>query len=311
MQSTLKQLDDPHDVLAVASDAVPVAPTEDELAKLARSFRQPSIAEVRTPSDLPAGPSGPAVDTTFRPAAVSDIEVPRHPRSAGRRATRVVTAALLLAVCTGVAAIAWRSYGDAAEQIIAPWLPQRVLAALLPPDRLPPQAPAVPAAAEAAAADPAPQQSAPAAQTTPQGIAPTAAEPSADSAQSLQSMAHDLASVGQQIEQLKASIEELKAGQQQMSRDIAKASEAKASEAKASEQSLRPKSSTPPPRPVAARTRKPMPPYSPPQAAAAPPLPQTAAPYVPRPPEPQPQASDQPPLDPELASVPRPPMPVR
>jgi hypothetical protein len=309
MQSTLnlKQPDDPHDVLAVAPDAVPVAPTEDELAKLARSFRQPSIAEVRNPSDPPAGP---AVDTTFRPAATSDVAVPRRPRSTGRRVARAMTAALLLAACTGGAAIAWQSYGDMAERIIAPWLPQRVLASFLPPGRLPLQAPsAAPATAEAAAADaaapqPAPAaantaapQLAPAAQTAPQGIAPAAAAPSADSTQSLGSIAHDLASVGQQIEQLKASIEELKAGQQQMSRDMAKASEP----------NLRPKSSAPPPRPAAARARRPMPP----QAAAAPLLPPAAAPYIARQPEPQPQISDQAPADPELASVPRPPMPLR
>jgi hypothetical protein len=301
MQSTLnlKQPDDPHDVLAVAPDAVPVAPTEDELAKLARSFRQPSIAEVRNPSDPPAGPSGPAVDTTFRPAVTSDVAVPRRPRSTSRRLARAMTAALLLAACTGGAAIAWQSYGDMAEQVIAPWLPQRVLTLFQPPDRPPLQAPSAPAAAEAAAADAAPPPSAPAAQTAPPSIAPTAAAPSADSAQSLQSMAHDLASVGQAVEQLKASIEELKAGQQQMSRDIAKASE----------QNLRPKSSALPPRPAIARTRKPMSPT--PQAAAAPLLPPAAAPYVPRQPEPQLQDTAQPQADPELASVPRPPMPLR
>jgi hypothetical protein len=131
-------------------------------------------------------------------------------------------------------------------------------------------------------------------------------------------MARDLVSLGQQVEQLKASIDELKAGQQQVSRDIAKASE----------QNLRPKMSTispPPPRPVPARPRKPITPLPPPQAAMAPPpqaaapyvppaaapyVPQTAAPYVPRQVEPPPQATAQPQQD-EESSVPRPPMPVR
>ncbi len=136
-------------------------------------------------------------------------------------------------------------------------------------------------------------------------LSPEKSARSSDSAQ-LQSMARDLASAGQEIEQLKASIEQLKASQQQMSRDIAKASENKASE-----QNLRPKVSAPPTRPAATRARRPMPPYPLPQAAAAPALPPAAAPYAPRQVEPPPQTTAPPLTDPELASVPRPPMPVR
>ena len=294
MHSTLnpKQNDDPHDVLVVvAPDVVLVAPTDEELSKLARTLRHTSNPQTRTGSDLPAGPTVPAVDTTFRPA-VSDVRVPGRRRSIGRRAARAVTAALLLAACSGVAAIAWQSYGDAAKQMIAQWAPQRVLTSLLPLEKPALPAQPTPPAVEAATANAAPPQPAPVAQTAPEGVAPTAAAPSVESAQSLRSMAHDVASVGQEIEQLKASIEELKASQQQMSRDIAKASE----------QNLRLKISAPPPRSAAARARRPMPPLPPPQAAA---------PYVPRQPEPQPQATAQPQADPELASVPRPPMPVR
>jgi uncharacterized membrane protein YccC len=90
-------------------------------------------------------------------------------------------------------------------------------------------------------------------------------------AQLLQTMARDLANVGQRIEQLKASqeqmatdnakaVEQLKAGQEQMTRLIAKASE----------QNLRPKTSAPPPRPIASPTRKPVPKLSSPQARARP-----------------------------------------
>jgi hypothetical protein len=301
MHSTLnpKQNDDPHDVLVVAPDVVPVAPTDEELSKLAHTLRHPSNPQTRTGSDLPAGPMVPPVDTTFRPA-VNDVQVPGRQRAIGGRAARAFTAALLLAGCTGVAAIAWQSYGDAAKQMIAQWAPQRVLTSLLPLEKPALPAQPTPPAVEAATANAAPPQPAPVAQTAPEGVAPTAAAPSVESAQSLRSMAHDIASVGQEIEQLKASIEQLKASQQQMSRDIAKASE----------QNLRPKISAPPPRSAAARARKPMPPLPPPQAAAAHTLPQAAAPYVPRQPEPQPQAT-QPQADPELASVPRPPMPVR
>ena len=73
-------------------------------------------------------------------------------------------------------------------------------------------------------------------------------------------MARDLATLGQGIEQLKArqeqmvrdnaqAAEQLKASQEQMTRLIAKASE----------QNLRPKTSAPPPRPIASSTRKPVP----------------------------------------------------
>jgi uncharacterized membrane protein YccC len=96
-------------------------------------------------------------------------------------------------------------------------------------------------------------------------------------AQLLQTMARDLANVGQQIEQIKANqeqaaresttaIEQLKASQEQMMRQIAKISE----QNKTSEQSLRPRTSPPPARPVAAATRKPVPARPPPPARARP-----------------------------------------
>ena len=297
MQATLNsgQSDDPHDVLAVAPDvivvpdAIPVAPTDDELSKLARSFHEPSPRPIGPASELPAALSVPPVDATFRAAAAGDAVHPELARSPGRRAPRALTAALLLAACAAAAAVVWQSHGDAAGRMIAPWLPQRVRAAWLPPAQaLPAPSTALAAAARAAAAPPAP---APAAT---QGVAPAAAVASPDPAPSLQSMARDLANAGQQIEQLRASIEQLKVGQQQLSRDLARASE----------QHLRPRIS-PPPRSAAARLRRPMPPPT----AAAPMPPQAAAPYVPRQPEPQPQTSVPP--DPELASVPRPPMPLR
>ena len=94
-----------------------------------------------------------------------------------------------------------------------------------------------------------------------EGVAPTAAALSPESAQSLQTMARDLAIAGQEIEQLKANIEQLKASQKQMFRDVAKTSE----------QNRRPKVSASPPRSAAA-PRKPMP-FRPSQAAVAPTLP--------------------------------------
>src|SRR5713101_948783 len=308
MHSTLKpkQTDDPHDIVVVAPDVARVAPADEELSNLLHdAARHLSDAQTRTGSDVPAGPAVPPVDTTFRPSAVNDVLVPGHLRSIGRGAMRAFTA-LLLAACIGAAGIAWQAYGDAAQQMIANWAPQFALTSSLPPEKPGLSAQPAPSAVQAAAANPAPPQPAPSAQTAAEGVAPTAAAVSAESAQLLQSMARDLASAGQEIEQLKASIEQLKASQQQMSRDIAKASENKASE-----QNLRPKVSAPPTRPAATRARRPMPPYPLPQAAAAPALPPAAAPYAPRQVEPPPQTTAPPLTDPELASVPRPPMPVR
>ena len=328
MQSTLhqRQNDDPHDVLVVAPDVALVVPTDEELARLAQTMRH-SSDQFRAGPDFPAGATVPPVDTTFRPA-VSDVA--GRGRITGGRAARAFKAALLLALCGGAAAFAWQAYGDEARPMIAQWVPQGVLGLVLPLEKpalaAQPAAPAV----EAASADTAPAQGAPSVPAVPEAGAPAAAASSVDSVDQLRSMARDLASAGQQIEQLKASIEELKVSQQQMSRELTKASETKSSETKssetkasetkasetktseirASEQNSRPRLAALPPRPAAVRARKPM--LPPAQAATYPALPPPAsAPYVPRQAEPQPQATTQTLGDPELASVPRPPMPVR
>jgi small-conductance mechanosensitive channel len=243
------------------------------------------------------------VDTTFRPAAVNDVVVPGKGGSMVRRAVRACIA-LLLATCIGVAAVAWRSYGDTARKQIVKLTTQLALISWLPEKpgfAAQPAAPAVQADTANAAS---PQPAAPA-QSAAEAVPPAAA-PSSDSAKSLLAMTRDLASLGQEVEQLKASIEQLRASQQQISRDAAKASEVKASE-----QNLRARISALPPRPAATRARKPLPSYPPQQALTAPVLPEAAAPYVTRQPEPQPQAPVQSLTDPELSSVPRPPMPVR
>jgi hypothetical protein len=313
MQTTQnpKQPDDPHDVLVVAPDVVLMAPTDEELSRLARTLRGASNPLARNEPDFAAGPAVPPVDTTFRPATVGDL----GRRSIGQRAARGFGVALLLALCAGIANIAWQSWGDAAEQMIAQWVPPHILATVLPQEGPAPSAQPAPPAADATVNAAAPQPI-PVAQTAPEGAAATAAAPSAEPAPPPASVPNDVASLRQEIEQLKASVEQLKAGQQQISRDIAKASEIKASEIKASEPRAsepnpRPRISALPPRPSAPRARRPMPP----QAAMVPTMPQApapyAAPYVPRQVEPPPPAADQPLADPELASVPRPPMPVR
>jgi hypothetical protein len=306
MHSTLKlkPTDDPHDIVVVAPDAVQVAPADDELSNLLReAARQYSGQQTHTASDLPAAPPVPPVDITFRPAADGNVQILGHRRSIASRALRAF-AALLLAACIGVAGIAWQS--EAAKRMIAKLATQLVLTSSQPAEDPESSAqPAKPAVAMAAASAASPQP-APLAQTAPAAVVPAAAASSPDSSQLLQSMARDLASTGQEIEQLKASIEQLKASQQQMSRDMAKTSENKASE-----QNSRPRISALPPRPAAAPARKPIAPYPPRQAATAPAYPQAAAPYVPRQIEPQPQTTAPPPADPELSSVPRPPMPLR
>ncbi|SHJ87409.1 hypothetical protein SAMN05444159_1755 [Bradyrhizobium lablabi] len=348
MHSTLKprQADDPHDVVAVAPDAPRFVPAVEELSKLLRAAALHQAApQAHRGADLAAHPPVPPVDTTFRPTAVNNVQdhinvqdhfhVAGSPRTIGSRLARAF-AALLLATCIGVASIVWRAHGDAVLQIVksAPQLLSSLLPLEKPAPSAEPAAPAAEADAAAANADAAPPQAAPPQATPPQAApsqatppaqavaesaVPTAAASSPDQSQLLQSMARDLAGLGQQVEQLKASIEEIKAGQQQMSRDVAKASE----------QNVRPKVSAitplpPPTRPAAARPRKPITPLPPPQAAMPPPPaaapyvpPATAAPYaprqsdyVPRQVEPPPQATAQP-QDEELSAVPRPPMPVR
>jgi hypothetical protein len=306
MNSTLNpNQPDPHDVLVITPDVVLVARADKESSDLAHAVSRASDSRTHmtsdfSTSDFSAGPSVLPVDATFRAAAANNV--PGDRPSVGARAIRAFVG-FLLAVCIGVAATVWQSYGDAAKQIVARWVPQFALTSSSPQENpgLPeqPSPPAVQAStANAAAAQPVPP-----AQTAPEGAAPTAAALSSESAPLLQSMAGDLARAEQEIEQLKASIAQLKTSQQQMSRDIARVSEAKVSDAKASdaktsEQNLRSRLSAAVRRSAVAEVRKPMPPVSPAQAAA---------PSVSRQPEPQSQTTTQP----QAEVVPRPPMPVR
>jgi hypothetical protein len=229
--------------------------------------------------------------------------------SPGSAALRGLTG-LLLAACIVIAAFVVQApSGDKVKPIIARWAPQLVSTSSLQPERPGLPAQLRPSVVEvAAAADPAAPQAAPPAETAPQAArpqvtAPTAAPPT-EQAQLLESMSRDLANLTQDIEQLKANqeqiasdnaraIEQLKAGQEQIAGDnaraieqvkagqeqllglIAKISERKATEQKVSQQNLRPKTSAtkpaPPPRPIAAPARRPLPPLSSPQAGARPP----------------------------------------
>lgn len=324
MQTTLnpKQAD-PHDVLVVASDAAPVAPG-DRVAPADHEFVTPvyhgrstaSGTQTRIESDF-SDPSVPPVDTTFRAADVSNVHGLRPSRL--RRAVRGLVG-LLLAACIGVAAMAWQSKGDVARRLAAKWVPQFLLTSSSQADDAKPAEQATPpAAVEAAAAQPAASQPATPAQAgtsapAAEAAAPAAAAPPPDATQLLQSMAGDLAAVKQQVEQLRTSIDQLKASQEQMA-------------ARASDQNARPRiaatrnspptapasattvprASAPPIRSAAVPVRRPVQAYVPPQPAG---LPRDVAP-MPRQTESLPPVAEQPPLDPELASAPRPPMPLR
>jgi hypothetical protein len=305
MNSTLNpNQTDPHDVLVITPDVVLVARADKEPSDLAHAVSRASDSRPHMTSDFSAGPSVLPVDATFRAAAANNV--PGDRTSIGARAIRAFVG-FLLAVCIGVAATVWQSYGDAAKQIVARWVPQFALTSSSPQENpgLPEQP--SPPAVQASTATAATAQPVPPAQTAPEGATPTAAALSPESAPLLQSMAGDLARAEQEIEQLKASIAQLKTSQQQMSRDIARVSEAKVSEAKTSEQNLRSRLSAAVRRSAVAEVHKPMPPFAPSQAAATRPLPQAAAPSVPRQPEPQSQTTTQP----QAELVPRPPMPVR
>jgi len=259
----------------------------------------------------------PALDTTFRPADLHG----RRP-AAGRSA--VVTWALrtglavLVAVCSAVAAAAWQTYGDQAQEIVARWMPHVSLSTSADKDPAAPQAaaPTAPAPVNADDQTQAPPATAQAAEAAAPAPAPASTEPTQDSAQLLQSMAHDLTAMTQQIADLKASIAQLKAGQDQMVRDISRVAESKApvraAEAKpfdprAIEQTLRPRPAARPPASsvaAAAPVHRPRPVYS------APAQPISAAPVSPTP-MPLPSAPPQATSDPGVDAVVRPPMPVR
>jgi hypothetical protein len=247
---------------------VSVLRVDEELAltleQIAQTNEQIARAEdqlSRLEHDAPRHPSDhPQTDMNMlRPAVLSDRP------SLGGRAVRGFTA-LVLTACICVAAVAWQSsYGDAARQIVARWAPQFVSTSSLPLENA--GLPAQPSPPTLVAAQTAPSPATPLAQTASQDVAPTIAPASSELAQLIQTMARDLASVEQRIEQLKASqeqmasdnakaVEQLKASQEQMARLVAKASE----------QNLRPKTPAPPPRPIAAPTRKPVPTISSQQA---------------------------------------------
>jgi TolA-binding protein len=278
MPSTLtRQQGDPHDAIAIEPrvGVAPAAPSPDPVHEVLSllSRRRAQVA----PGVSAVAPT-PAVDTTFRAAAVDDSNIPGDRPAMGR--WKKASIAFLFALCSALAASTWNHHGDAARAMIASWMPPSAFTSSAPTETPPP----------------APDQAA-----------------AADQAQLLPSMARDLAAMGQQIEQLKASIEQLRDSQAQMSRDIAKnseikTSEAKAPEIKASEPNVRPRVATLPPRPVTAPPRRPRPAF--PQAAATSTLPPPPYPPLPPPAQSQPAPPPQTAAEPDGEPVVRPPMPL-
>ena len=283
-------------------DQQPHAVIDPEIVLATRSDRSSPEADRRAPH-RPVEAPAPKIDPDLR-TATNNLSASGDRSTFGTWAVRTILA-VLLAVGSAVAAAAWQSYGDQAQEIVARWVPRISLVSSSEKD--------VPAQPAAAASDD--TQNSPPAPAPEQTAGAAAAGMASEQAQLLQSMAHDLAALSQQISDLKASLAQLKSGQEQMSRDIARVAEAKAAERTAEarsfdphaiEQTIRPR---PAPRPATAAVQ-------PPPGAAAPvhrprpaPLPSTVN-AVPPPPAPMPLPSAQTTADPDQPVV-RPPMPVR
>jgi hypothetical protein len=297
MHSTAK-LTNPHDAPAIAPDVVSVTWADRVLADITRD------AKTIQPDRQPHAPA-PAVDTTFRAAAVG--------RPSRGKWVASATMAFTFALVSAFAAAGWQHYGDQAKEMIAEWTPliatQFTLASSPPADQAVPVEQAAAPAEQVAAADQATPPAATATRPADTAAPAAAAALPSESAELVQSMARDLAALGQQVEQLKASIAELKANQQPATPAIARTSEAKPAEIKppapAPAPAARPKVSAalppPPPRPAPPPLRRP----PPVQAGVTAPMPLTYPP--PPPPAPPVQATAHPDEEPVV----RPPMPLR
>ncbi|CCE07980.1 conserved hypothetical protein [Bradyrhizobium sp. STM 3843] len=304
-----KAVIDPEIILAARADRVS-SPQGAEAARRAERQGQ-------RPAEIPV----PAVDTRLR---VTDAGVEDGPAERSSITTWVIRTVMAVgfAVCSAVAAAAWQTYGDQAQEVIARWIPHISLMST-PTDKTAsePAAQQASAEGESAPAD-AQQPPQPAPAAAPAAAAPAAvADAASDQTQLLQSMAHDLAAMGQQISDLKASIAQLKTGQDQLTREVARLSEARAektSEARpfdprAIEQTLRPRPAPRPataaagalPTPAPAPVHRPRPTPPPAQSVAAPPSSPAPIPLQSAP------AAQQVTTDSDGNNVVRPPMPVR
>lgn len=288
MESTLgPKPTDPHpdDVLAPKE----LVGAEDALAKLAEATRaavdlQPRMAG----ADFSAGPrvASPSVDSVplandlFVGAPDSREPKPREIKSRGRRAGRSLLR-FLLAVSIGAAGtLAWQSYGDAARQMVATYIPalgplsSDLASSLGVTQQLP--APEDEPLAAVPANVAAPAQPAALAPATTDPVAPP---PSPELMQQIEAMARDLAA-------LRQSMEQLAAGHDQMARSLAKL--------RTAEENIQHKQPAPPP----AAARKPQATLPPPRPI----VPSSATPST----LPPPRSVSQSPASPPALSPPRP-----
>ena len=301
LQHADSQADDPHDVIA--------AQLRDLAPRLAPDPDGPNLA--------PAVHAEPSSEPSLRAAPLNDNsgdvqDLTPRPRS-GR-------GAMLLIACAGIAAAAgWHSYGDEAKQRLSSLLPQLLAGTSAPAQNAnaaEPEDAASQTATPQPAGDPAVQEAAAASATPTEAAAAasSAAEPPPVQAALPPELAQSIETMAREIVSLKQTVEQLQAGQQQLSRDVAKAAEHE-TRRKPAVQASKPAA----PRPQRASTPAPAPrTFAPssqtyPQGSAYPQsqtYPQGAAQrdaYIP----PTPPAPAQLPPQPGDTSVPRPPMPLR
>lgn len=263
---------------------------QEELARLDRvvlgmelSGDGPPIRKAGTSAE----PSDAPVSETLASQKTSESKAP-HPAVRRGRPMLLALVGFLLAVCIIGAAFASRYGNDATKAIMARWAPPVSIA---PKEASEPRGPAEPLMAQAADApaqpSPPPAPSAKETKEVPSTGATTSTErTSADLAQSLQTITHNLASINEKLDQLKGSydqtlrehadaLQQLKTAQEQSISEKARiAAQIQAVQAQLA--ALSAKSPAPSPKKendVATRQR---------QSAASPPRPRRPPPWRPR-----------------------------
>jgi hypothetical protein len=240
------------------SDPQLIAGAEEALAKLAREASDRSTR--RAQPDFSAGPR--VLDlASSTPSQPDDAAIRDDRPSLGRRAIGRFTR-FLLAVATGVVAtLAWQSYSETAQQILASKAPQLSLSALLGSSetpRSPGRVPRSPPGRQPAGEDAPGERATRVSQTAPADAAPTSV-PSA-----LPELVQKLGNIGSDLASMRETVEQLKATQDQMLSNIAKLQTA--------QDEFRRRISAPVPRP-AAPVRRPAPLPIPPQDLSSSPMP--------------------------------------
>ena len=301
---------DPKDMPTLAPEVVVTRADRDVAKPQSEGKAAPAVAHKG--ADAGAGAIAPPVDTTFRAASGASAEPVRQSAgpSLGRRLLRGVMG-MILTACVAGAAMLWLSHGPAVRQIVTKTFSPIIVALLSREGTESDQSSGTPEVQASAVPDASASQH-PAGNGNLSSSA--ASPPPPDATEILHSLARELAHMRQDMDQMKGAIAELKASEDQMAREIAKASD-KATD-KALEQALRPRVSMASPaqtQAVAMAARKPPPLVArsaQPRPASV--TPQFATSYASRPADaramaPPPSAAT-PPMD---ISAPRPPSPLR